>query len=125
MQIIGYFVYTNLGEGCLASKFGNTYTNRLFAESAVKSSESDLNDEFIGEYLVSWFDAIVLTEHTEARLSIQRREDTISNQYKLVWRQLNNDTVLYHGEAMKYQGNLVGSYWSPNVHPATPPIREN
>src|SRR5580700_6099405 len=108
---LGYFIFINLGDGCLGSKYGNTDNNVLLTESATRTSAPDPQDIFIGHYVTAWLDSINPVDHTQARLVISRKNGSAS-QYSLLWHSESNvHQVLYYGEGMLNDGRLIGSYW--------------
>ena len=115
--VLGYFLFKILGDGCLGSKYGNTIHPRLFAECAVKTSQPDKVDDFIGEYITTWIENDGAGEivTAEAILEIFRRPHSTS-QYRLIWRDREPpNSILYYGEGMLSDNVLVGSYWNAGI----------
>ena len=115
---LGYFVIVHLGDGCLGSKYGNTFNTQLLTESATLVSTPINGDLFIGEYVTTWIDTLRPVDFTQARLIISRKAESVS-QYTLIWHEEGNPSnIYYYGEGMLYESNLVGSYWNDNIQRA-------
>ena len=122
--LIGYFVFFDLGNGCFGSKYGNLFTNRLFVESAVQDPTPATRDIWVGDFVTVWLNDLTQSGHTRALLHIRPRT---ADQYILEWREDSQASpVLYWGEGMVSNGQLVGSYWNPDMQahlPARPDVR--
>jgi hypothetical protein len=94
-SILGYFVFINMGDGCLGSKYGNTGNLQLLTESGTRIGPQFGDDAFIGEYVVTWLDTINPVEHTQARLSITRKSGTLGGQYSLQWSRERDPSVIF------------------------------
>ena len=119
-NLLGFLVYIDLGNGCLASKFGNTAVGSLFTEAAVQipdpnpgASPDDIKGKFIGKYLVTWIEG---PEKTVTAHLIIKQDGESTARFKLIWQDLKDPTnILYFGQGMRYGDLLVASYWSPAI----------
>lgn len=125
MPILGYFVYTDLGDGVLASKYGHTRGTILFSECAtrVADDQQEPAHRFLGTYSVTWIDTVNPASNMLSRLVIARKPNT-TGQYLLTWMHpTNHGTIFYHGEGMMYENTLVGAYWNQTVENSIPQLR--
>jgi hypothetical protein len=53
---LGYFVFKNIGDGCLVSKYGNDSLKSPLTESAKLISGELPNDLFTGTYRTTWIE---------------------------------------------------------------------
>jgi hypothetical protein len=123
--VLGYFVFLDLGNGCLGSKYGNLGVDLLLVEAAVRTSGIVPNDIWAGDFVTIWLDDLTPNGHSRAVLHIRPRTDS---QYVLEWRMQNRAAqILYRGEGMVSNGQLVGTYWNEDVQanlPARPDVRQ-
>lgn len=117
--ILGYFVFIDLGNGCLGSKFGHLGLPYLLTESAVKRPQPVLHDIWVGDYDSLWLDSSNPPTQTLGRLLIRPRS---ASQYLLEWRDERNfdNEPLFGGEGMISNGQLVGSYWNAAIQRSLP-----
>jgi len=116
--ILGYFVFIDLGNGCLGCKFGHLGIPLLLTESAVRASAQLPNDIWIGDYVSLWLDSLNPPTHTPGRLYIRPKS---ASQYLIEWRaEQDLDQVLFWGEGMLSNGQLVGSYWNDIIQQSLP-----
>jgi len=121
--ILGYFVFIDLGNGCLGSKFGHLGRPSLLTESAVRRPEPISNDIWVGDYDSLWLDSSNPPTQTQGRLLIRPRS---ASQYFLEWRDEQNldHEPLFWGEGMISNGQLVGSYWNEVIQRTLPNRRD-
>lgn len=104
-KIIGAFVFKDVGDGCLIGKWLNRDEPTAYPESAkFESKNKDSGEKFCGIYVTTWVEQINLP--INANLEISKKNGTI---YNLKW--YNSTGIIFHGNAMLYDGSLVGTYW--------------
>jgi hypothetical protein len=106
----GYFIFKNVGDGCLVSKYCNDTLESPLTECSKLVSGNILNDPFIGIYRSTWIETgYALTNLADTTdqtlLKIELKHIGI---YKLTWYE--GAKVCFTGEAMVYENVLVGSY---------------
>jgi hypothetical protein len=108
-DIIGTFVFRNEGDGCLTSKYFHEGQPYPFVEACKRLREDGRqNDMFSGEYKATWIQepfAVI-----SAMLTIHW--DPNQNTYTLSWVGVSNNTPMFNGIGMIYDGLLVGAYWN-------------
>jgi hypothetical protein len=126
--VVGYLIYVNMGDGCLISKYGNTASNNLFTEAAVRIQDTELDslagqskDSFVGRYLVTWIEGLTGSDTATAHLIIRPNSDA-EHKYNLFWYDVSKaNKILYYGQGMLYGDILIAAYWSPDAHKALDP----
>jgi len=116
--IVGYFLFTNLGNGSLGARYGNTRNVKLFAECAVRVSGNKVSDPFLGTYASAWLNSAAVTpgESVGPRLVITFKQGASGGLYCLIWYNTEKLNIIqYYGEGMLSGNDLVGAYWSPDV----------
>ncbi len=107
-KIIGTFVFTNVGDGCLTSKYVNNVMDTPLVEGCKLISEGNYQDHFIGNFKTTWIENE--NESIFCNLNISNKTESI---YNLKWSNIEKpNKIIFVGIGMIYQGNLVGSYWS-------------
>lgn len=106
-KIIGAFVFSDLGDGCLAGKWINNNEKTAYPEAAkLQPSEAKGNQApFVGKYVTTWVEQG--TNPVSCNLEISTDNSSI---YLLKWIDLNGH-AMFNGTAMLYNGTLIGSYW--------------
>jgi hypothetical protein len=116
--VLGYFVFIDLGNGCLGSKYGNLGLVELLSEAATRISAQGAGDVWVGDFVSLWLDALNPPTHTRARLFIRPKT---TSQYLLEWRaERAPNGVLYFGEGMISGGQLLGCYWNQPIQDLYP-----
>lgn len=116
--ILGYFMFTDLGDGCLGSKYSNTINNRIFGETAmlVLPPVNAAPNSFIGDYFTSWLDLEAIPDSgSQARLKIDLKPGSLGGQFTLRWDNPHTNTPYYYGEGFICNGLLVGAYWDEGI----------
>lgn len=107
-KIIGTFVFTDVGDGCLTSKYVNNGMNSPLVECCILIEEGNYKDHFLGLFRTTWIEN--KNESIISNLYISNKTESV---YNLKWSKIENpDEIIFEGIGMIYQGNLVGSYWS-------------
>lgn len=108
MAKLGYFIYRNIGDGCLVSKYCNEALPSPLTECANRTGPLADNefppDPFSGEYLVTWIESVNPDGVERCNLTIRRKPSATGEIYMLEWHDR------FRGEAMVFDGNLVGAY---------------
>lgn len=116
MPILGYFVYRDLGDGVIASKYSNLRKERLFSESATKTVThlAEPDHAFLGSFDATWIDAVNPAVSGQATLRITRKPNS-NSQFILHWTDPFNGQPIFLGEGMLHDGILIGAYWNPTI----------
>jgi hypothetical protein len=121
--VLGYFIFVNLGDGCLGSKYGTIINTLLLSESATKIQSSDPNDFYLGLYASTWLNAIHPDSQESSFLTIERKAYSLV-QYVLTWH-LDRDSHtrrIYYGEGMRCESGLIGAYWNETIEGIVHPL---
>ncbi len=106
--LIGSFVFRDEGDGCLTSKYINTFQTEPYVEcskrveSSVEGHENG-NEPFVGNYLTTWIEENQKIENGTLEIS------KTNSSYKLAWK--NGVKDLFKGTGMLSGNLLVGTYW--------------
>jgi hypothetical protein len=105
----GTFCIRNAGDNCIAGKYFNDGTPRIYTESSIRIIPDNEypEDFFCGTYFSSWIENNETAENS--RLIISRRANAVDI-YTLLWF-TNDNPSLFSGEGMMAEGLLVGHYW--------------
>lgn len=116
MPILGYFVYRDLGDGCIGSKYSNLRRERTFSESATKTLDdaAEPGHAYLGSFAATWIDAVNPVVSEQATLVITRKPNS-NSQFVLQWSDPTDGLTVFHGEGMLCDGILVGAYWNATV----------
>lgn len=122
-KVLGYFVFQNVGNGCLISKYSNWTLPSPLTECAKKLRKSEpTKDDFEGEYNSTWIENPEHPTPTErvrqATLTIKTKPNT-EGIYVVEW----SDEATFHGEGMLFNDLLVGTYWNDAlINGSTQPV---
>jgi hypothetical protein len=127
--VLGYFLFQDLLDGCLGSKYSNTIHTTLFGECAVRrvGALADERDVFIGTYDTAWLEQVPGNpmEAVRSFLKIERKRLS-AGQYSLTWTDSTPPhDVLFWGEGMRCGEFLVGCYWGNAVNNLLGPQPQN
>jgi hypothetical protein len=108
----GYFIFKNVGDGCLLSKYGNDTLKSPLTECAKLIRGNQSGDLFIGIYRSTWIELGFAGENLnetigQSLLEIKPKHNGV---YTLTWYDGEVDKPRFTGEAMVYENILVGSY---------------
>jgi hypothetical protein len=101
-KIVGSFVFTDLGDGCINGKYINTGIDSPLPECCKLINEKS-KIPFIGTYFSTWLESN--SENNSSTLQINKKND----KYSLKW--LDKNKPIFEGEAMLFNGLLIGAYW--------------
>lgn len=108
-QIIGSFVFREVGDGCVNSKFQHGDSrNCPFTESCKLITAVIPDDVFVGTYRTIWIED---NNQVSAELVIRRHLQN-NSLFDLQWRNSTDNQIFYWGSAMLYEGFLIGAYWN-------------
>lgn len=107
----GYFIFKNVGDGCLLSKYGNDSLESPLAECAKLIKGSQCDDDYIGIYRTTWVELGFAGNDLDETIgqSLLEIKAKHSGVYTLTWYEEGKETS-FTGEAMVYEKILVGSY---------------
>jgi hypothetical protein len=120
-EVLGYFVFQNVGNGRLVSKYANwTIPSPLTECSKLTKKEPD-HDDFEGDYCSAWVENPndpSPTEQVGQATLVIRKKAKAEGIYTLDW----TGEGTFHGEGMLFNRLLVGAYWNHDLHGPTRPL---
>ena len=116
-KVLGYFVFENVGDGCLVSKFANWNEHSPCTECA-RLKKGPVSLGFEGEYYSTWIEEGDAADAAEGpchvTLIIQAKKNA-TGIFTLEW----SEGATFYGEGMMYGKLLVGAYWDGGIHGPT------
>jgi hypothetical protein len=114
-KVLGYFVFQQVGDGCLLAKYSNWTLRSPLTEAAKLTPMDQTVEAFVGQYFSTWIDNPALGDPFQqtdrAVLKIQRKQGT-TGIFTLLW----DNGQKFSGEGMLFNNLLVGSYWNPDLY---------
>ncbi|MCK9403932.1 MAG: hypothetical protein M0Q26_11080 [Chitinophagaceae bacterium] len=124
--ILGYFIFQNMGDGCIASKYCHRHLHsshpetmkRLLAtpderEENLQNHQTERN-EFIRRFRTTWIENLD-AENSEISTVVITAKVSFPGIFRLQWNDFENEPVFF-GEGMIHKGILIGSYWDEDIN---------
>lgn len=114
-MVLGYFVFENIGDGCLVAKYGNWNSRSPIPECAKRRKEP-YSEGFEGEYVSIWIEDVSEPwgDSDPVILNIRQKAGS-TGVFTLEW----SGGATFHGEGMLPGKLLVGAYWDNDIHGPT------
>jgi hypothetical protein len=119
--ILGYFIFQNMGDDCLASKYchralpsPHPETMKRLLDEATGTTDEPAQNIFLGRFRTTWIQDLN-SRNSEIATVIVRNKPGFPGIFQLLWNDFNNSPIFF-GEAMIHNEILVGSYWDENIN---------